>query len=45
MNHWICSSICSGNGMTTVPEYMTVFQKKHKNGIIDVWWLYDDGGK
>ena len=23
---------------------MTVFQKKHRNGIIDVWWLYDDGG-
>ena len=31
--------------MTVVPEYMTVFQKKHKNGIIDVWWLYDDGGE
>ena len=30
--------------MAVVPEYMTVFQKKHKNGIIDVWWLYDDGG-
>lgn len=26
------------------PEYMTVFQKKHKHGVIDVWWLYDDGG-
>lgn len=34
----------SGNGMTMVPEYMTIFQKKHKNGVIDVWWLYDDGG-
>lgn len=32
------------NGMSVVPEYLTVFQKKHKNGIIDVWWLYDDGG-
>ncbi|XP_033219825.1 bumetanide-sensitive sodium-(potassium)-chloride cotransporter isoform X2 [Belonocnema kinseyi] len=32
------------NGMTVVPEYMTVFQKKYKSGTIDVWWLYDDGG-
>ncbi|KAH0954342.1 hypothetical protein HN011_005986 [Eciton burchellii] len=32
------------NGMTSVPKNMTVFQKKHKKGMIDVWWLYDDGG-
>ncbi|OXU26603.1 hypothetical protein TSAR_006261, partial [Trichomalopsis sarcophagae] len=32
------------NGLSVVPEYLTIFQKKHKNGIIDVWWLYDDGG-
>ncbi|XP_066583360.1 bumetanide-sensitive sodium-(potassium)-chloride cotransporter isoform X2 [Prorops nasuta] len=29
---------------STGPEYRTIFQKKHKNGTIDVWWLYDDGG-
>ncbi|EZA51905.1 bumetanide-sensitive sodium-(potassium)-chloride cotransporter isoform X2 [Ooceraea biroi] len=32
------------NGITSVPKNMTVFQKKHKKGMIDVWWLYDDGG-
>ncbi|KAG7188948.1 hypothetical protein KM043_008547 [Ampulex compressa] len=32
------------HGMPVVPEYMSIFQRKHKNGIIDVWWLYDDGG-
>ncbi|XP_043663869.1 bumetanide-sensitive sodium-(potassium)-chloride cotransporter isoform X1 [Vespula pensylvanica] len=32
------------NGMPVLPEHMTIFQKKHKKGIIDVWWLYDDGG-
>lgn len=32
------------NGMPVVAEHMTIFQKKHKKGIIDVWWLYDDGG-
>ncbi|XP_043284241.1 bumetanide-sensitive sodium-(potassium)-chloride cotransporter isoform X2 [Venturia canescens] len=31
-------------GCSEVPEYATIFQKKHKNGTIDVWWLYDDGG-
>ncbi|CAK9816690.1 Bumetanide-sensitive sodium-(potassium)-chloride cotransporter [Anthophora quadrimaculata] len=30
--------------MTTVPERLAIFQRKHKNGTIDVWWLYDDGG-
>jgi hypothetical protein len=24
---------------------LTQFQKKQKKGTIDVWWLYDDGGK
>lgn len=23
---------------------VTVFSTKLKNGVIDVWWLYDDGG-
>lgn len=31
-------------GMASIPENVTVFQKKYKKGIIDVWWLYDDGG-
>lgn len=26
-------------------DRLTLFQKKVKKGIIDVWWLYDDGGK
>ncbi|XP_012533277.1 bumetanide-sensitive sodium-(potassium)-chloride cotransporter isoform X3 [Monomorium pharaonis] len=30
-------------GMAAIPENVTVFQKKHKKGTIDVWWLYDDG--
>ncbi|XP_017791307.1 PREDICTED: bumetanide-sensitive sodium-(potassium)-chloride cotransporter isoform X2 [Habropoda laboriosa] len=30
--------------MTAVPERLAIFQRKHKNGTIDVWWLYDDGG-
>jgi len=24
---------------------ITRFQRKQKKGTIDVWWLYDDGGK
>ncbi|XP_074110124.1 sodium potassium chloride cotransporter isoform X1 [Cotesia typhae] len=32
------------NGILAGPEMITVFEKKHKNGVIDVWWLYDDGG-
>ncbi|XP_014474381.1 PREDICTED: bumetanide-sensitive sodium-(potassium)-chloride cotransporter isoform X2 [Dinoponera quadriceps] len=32
------------NGMASISENMTIFQKKHKQGTIDVWWLYDDGG-
>uniref|UniRef100_A0A1B6EM82 Bumetanide-sensitive sodium-(Potassium)-chloride cotransporter n=1 Tax=Cuerna arida TaxID=1464854 RepID=A0A1B6EM82_9HEMI len=27
-----------------VLDSMMTFSKKHKGGIIDVWWLYDDGG-
>ena len=23
---------------------VTLFTRKQKKGIIDVWWLYDDGG-
>ena len=29
--------------MTTV-NGITQFQKKQFKGMIDVWWLYDDGG-
>ncbi|KAF3426875.1 hypothetical protein E2986_03307 [Frieseomelitta varia] len=32
------------HAMTPVPERLAIFQRKHKNGTIDVWWLYDDGG-
>ncbi|XP_043264395.1 bumetanide-sensitive sodium-(potassium)-chloride cotransporter isoform X1 [Colletes gigas] len=32
------------HAMATVPEHVTIFQRKHKSGTIDVWWLYDDGG-
>ncbi|XP_043264398.1 bumetanide-sensitive sodium-(potassium)-chloride cotransporter isoform X2 [Colletes gigas] len=31
------------HAMATVPEHVTIFQRKHKSGTIDVWWLYDDG--
>lgn len=24
---------------------LCTFQRKQKKGTIDVWWLYDDGGK
>lgn len=24
---------------------VTLFQRKQKKGVIDVWWLYDDGGR
>ena len=32
------------HAMAPVPERLAIFQRKHKNGTIDVWWLYDDGG-
>ncbi|XP_008544298.1 bumetanide-sensitive sodium-(potassium)-chloride cotransporter isoform X2 [Microplitis demolitor] len=32
------------NGILLEPESLTIFEKKYKNGVIDVWWLYDDGG-
>ncbi|XP_026675560.1 bumetanide-sensitive sodium-(potassium)-chloride cotransporter-like [Ceratina calcarata] len=32
------------HAMASVPERLAIFQKKHKTGTIDVWWLYDDGG-
>ncbi|XP_062888086.1 solute carrier family 12 member 2-like [Mobula hypostoma] len=28
----------------TLPRIESVFQKKQGKGIIDVWWLFDDGG-
>jgi hypothetical protein len=38
-----------GPGGSTLPKdvlnNLTQFQKKQKKGTIDVWWLYDDGGK
>lgn len=37
-----------GPGGTPLPKEvlntLTQFQRKQKNGTIDVWWLYDDGG-
>ncbi|XP_044013091.1 bumetanide-sensitive sodium-(potassium)-chloride cotransporter-like isoform X1 [Aphidius gifuensis] len=32
------------NAVISELEYISIFQKKHKSGVIDVWWLYDDGG-
>lgn len=28
-----------------VINQLTLFTRKQKSGTIDVWWLYDDGGK
>nr|XP_033326435.1 bumetanide-sensitive sodium-(potassium)-chloride cotransporter isoform X2 [Megalopta genalis] len=42
--HAIDKLIEKRHAMVTVPEHLAIFQKKHKNGTIDVWWLYDDGG-
>lgn len=28
----------------TVLDNLNVFNKKQGKGVIDVWWLYDDGG-
>lgn len=43
------SIIYSTVGGSTVPkeilDAMGVFQMKQSKGTIDVWWLYDDGGK
>ncbi|KAL6255261.1 hypothetical protein P5V15_013599 [Pogonomyrmex californicus] len=30
--------------ITNIFNVVTKFQRKHKKGTIDVWWLYDDGG-
>ncbi|XP_024870405.1 bumetanide-sensitive sodium-(potassium)-chloride cotransporter [Temnothorax curvispinosus] len=30
--------------ITNILNVITKFQRKHKKGTIDVWWLYDDGG-
>ncbi|XP_065221606.1 bumetanide-sensitive sodium-(potassium)-chloride cotransporter isoform X2 [Planococcus citri] len=27
-----------------ISKQMSIFSRKLKNGVIDVWWLYDDGG-
>ena len=29
----------------TILNNITQFQRKQSKGFIDVWWLYDDGGK
>jgi len=38
-----------GVGDVELPKHvlnnLTRFQRKQKKGTIDVWWLYDDGGK
>lgn len=35
----------SGNPLPKeILNSVTLFQRKQKKGIIDVWWLYDDGG-
>ncbi|XP_012274338.1 bumetanide-sensitive sodium-(potassium)-chloride cotransporter isoform X2 [Orussus abietinus] len=39
----IADRLLLNNGVNGTPEYTTIFQKKHKHGTIDVWWLYDDG--
>ena len=28
-----------------VLQGLNVFHRKHQHGFIDVWWLFDDGGK
>lgn len=36
------------SAMDTTPEIITMpsrFEKVQDRGYIDVWWLYDDGGK
>lgn len=30
--------------ITNILNVVRKFQRKHKKGTIDVWWLYDDGG-
>lgn len=36
-----------GSRPVPLPELakMTQFERRQKKGYIDVWWLYDDGGK
>lgn len=29
----------------SIANKVMIFQKKQARGYIDVWWLYDDGGK
>ncbi|XP_066994462.1 bumetanide-sensitive sodium-(potassium)-chloride cotransporter [Anabrus simplex] len=44
----IANQILKGPGGQEIPREilanMTFFDRKHKGGTIDVWWLYDDGG-
>ncbi|OXA61877.1 Bumetanide-sensitive sodium-(potassium)-chloride cotransporter [Folsomia candida] len=37
-------SVHGGEIPRDIMESITRFQKKRKDGVIDVWWLYDDGG-
>ena len=40
--------VCSDPSGQPLPKEIlnniTFFTRKQKKGIIDVWWLYDDGG-
>lgn len=42
------SELYKGPGGVDLPkdilQDVTIFSRKHKNAVIDVWWLYDDGG-
>lgn len=44
MANLYCRSIDGGDVPRDVMESLQIFQKKYKYGVIDVWWLYDDGG-
>lgn len=46
MNFWLFYRGTDGYDLSkdTLNE-ITRFQRKQKKGTIDVWWLYDDGGK
>lgn len=49
MPDWVCVAVCRyENGQEinkTVLDTMMTFSRKQKGGVIDVWWMYDDGGE
>lgn len=49
MLDWVCVAVCRyENGQEinkTVLDTMMTFSRKQKGGVIDVWWMYDDGGE